>query len=179
MEIDKLSRLYPWSQSERKVFRLYSPSPNSSSNSELDWDDMVYRYDSNRDTFTLYFIRTDASMITSTTNLTPSVNALIGSDGKIMCLEFNSASKTLGCHLFEYPCVLDGWPYCALTWFYDKEVDALNIYFVDQKDDQSFCDNECSAKGYSHSIIFDREKSGRYTGIEILSACKLLKKKKP
>jgi uncharacterized protein YuzE len=159
---------------ERKLFK----EPTRTHAKGLDWDDMVYRYDSVNDTFRLFFIKTTKDMEQKSIQLTDDVKAGTDSKGKILYLEFQQASKTLGCHLLDYPLPLDDWPACTLHWSYDANEDALDVHFMSQTlVSARFHHNQQSTKPLHYDVIFDKDKNDRYISIEILRASNLLRKR--
>jgi len=161
---------------------LSYPLPHSVVDREAplwDWNDMVYRYNSEDDTYMIFFTRTTPDMIAGKKELTDTSSVALDSAGKILYLEFRQASATFGCHLLEYPAPVEGWPPCILRWKYSEREGALDIYFIEESEVKSrFVRNQMAAKPFKYEIIFDCDKDGRFLGIEILSAPTLLAKRK-
>jgi len=148
------------------------------SKSTLDWGDMVYRYDNDKDIFRLFFIKTTEEMVKEKKELATNVRMSVDTDGKMLYFEFENASKTFGCHLLDYPHILDEWPGCSLHWSYDHDEDALDIHLMSEAEvKRRFHHNQQAKEPFQYDIIFDMDKNDRYISCEINSASKLLRKK--
>eukprot|EP01124_Arcella_intermedia_P028606 TRINITY_DN5851_c0_g1_i1.p1 TRINITY_DN5851_c0_g1~~TRINITY_DN5851_c0_g1_i1.p1 ORF type:complete len:184 (-),score=10.22 TRINITY_DN5851_c0_g1_i1:350-901(-) len=172
LDYPKWQQYYPpLDDSEKRVYM-------EASRPSFDWQDMVYRYDSSSDTFRLFFVKTPKSQSVRKIRLTDRCLAAQDTNDKIVYLEFEKASQTLGCHLFDYPLPLDNYPPCTLTWSYDEKEDALDIHLMDfALVKQNFHHNAKTQEPFEYDIIFDNDRNQCYLSIEILEASKILCKK--
>lgn len=136
----------------------------------LDWDDFVHRYDEKEDIFRIYFIKTVPSMIKDKDQLVDGVACARDEDKRILYLEFSKALETLGCHLWDYLLPVDGKKPLAMKSSYDNQEDALYLQFVEV--------SPVSTDHFKYQVMFDKDKEGKWIGVEILDASKLLCKRK-
>jgi len=143
------------------------------SQTTLDWDDFVYRYKEDTDTFSIFFVKTTSEMVSKKVLIAKNVFAAKDVQDKILYLEFQKSHETLGFHLLDYPGDLNELPSMTLQSFYFPEENVLDIYFIDRNGMKiAFTDH------FNYEIMFDLDKSGRYVSVEILNASKLLCKRK-
>ncbi|KAL6041390.1 hypothetical protein QOT17_024952 [Balamuthia mandrillaris] len=141
-----------------------------------EWEDLTYTFNNAADTFRICFqpAKHIAESLRMQT-LTPTVEAAFNEKEKLIYIEFQQASKTLGCHLLRFPDSVDGWHPCTLRWQYSEEEDALDIDLVsEQVLSTGFRKNEQAQESFELDIIFDQDAMSRYLSIEILNAANLL-----
>jgi uncharacterized protein YuzE len=147
--------------------------------SAIDWDDMQYRYDSVRDVYRISFIRTSESEVTKIVPVTTNTKAALDDQDRIRFIEFESASKTFGCHLLDFAASVDDWPPCFLNWQYGEREDVLWIFLVAPNERRArFSTNTTALEPFRCDINFDVDKEGRFIAIEFVSASVILAKQK-
>jgi len=145
----------------------------TSSQKDLDWDDFVFRYDPIVDTLRIYFIQTTPEMLAKEEEVIPGVSVMKNSSGLILYLQFSDVKNKMAFHLFDFPESLDGLSPLLLQSSYDHDLDSLYLRFIEKHPKQV----HSTDSDRHYEIMLDKDKYGRYLGLEIQSASELLCKR--